>query len=73
MAILHHTRALARRIAVGDDRVSRMHVGAMTRAAMHRQDEQVDDAREIVSIRHPPQMAAGEFQAHVVCNQRLYL
>jgi hypothetical protein len=34
MAILHHKRAMARRIAVGDDRVSRMHVGAMTRAAI---------------------------------------
>jgi len=34
MAILYHKRALARRIAVGDDRVSRMHVGAITRATI---------------------------------------
>jgi hypothetical protein len=34
MAIRHHKRALARRIAVADDRVSRMHVGAMTRATI---------------------------------------
>jgi CHASE2 domain-containing sensor protein len=34
MAILHHKRALARRIAVGDDRVSHLPVGAMIRAAV---------------------------------------
>jgi hypothetical protein len=34
MAIRHHKRALARRIAVADDRVSRMHVGAMTHATI---------------------------------------
>jgi hypothetical protein len=34
MAILHHKRALARRIAVGDDRVLHLPVGAMIRAAV---------------------------------------
>jgi hypothetical protein len=34
MPIRHHKRALARRIAVADDRVSRMHIGVMARATI---------------------------------------